>query len=63
MTGNGKLSAYNANRCSTSSIAASAVRVLIRQAVNFWLGAIREAVKGIKYSETYRTNALEVGTI
>ncbi|AFI32022.1 variable large family protein [Borrelia crocidurae] len=70
MTKSGKFSAAVADIGIVKAAAASAVNkvlgildVIIIQAVNLELDKVKEAVKGIKYSETPESNVPEVGTI
>ncbi len=69
MTKSGKFSANNADSGIVKAAAASAVNKVLRvldaiinKAVNLELGKIKDAVKGIKYSETTGINVPEAGT-
>ncbi|WP_235048018.1 variable large family protein [Borrelia hispanica] len=69
MTKSGKFSANNADTDVVKAAAASAVNkvlgvldIIIRKIVNLELGKIKDAVKGIQYSETTGINVPEAGT-
>ncbi|ETZ17236.1 Variable major protein, partial [Borrelia duttonii CR2A] len=66
----GKFSAAAADTGIVKAAASSAVNkvlgildAIIRKAVNLELEKVKEAVKGIKYSETSGSNVPDVGTI